>query len=278
MFIAVAVVGSLLLTNVARSAPLAGAWTGVSGGLVERLALAPAIPPVGRQQPADRRRLRPDRDHDRGGWHPNNDLVATIKLPVDDKQPYYWRAATYDEFILNGWRASTPDRTERAVDAPLVAGTRRRPTRAVAKTVTFTVLPASGSSPILLSPLTPTTVDQPTNVNAGRRPGGYLGSIERRSDGVYTVKAQIRTEGDDPGQLSVAALEGAGTDYPPDIERLYGAEAVPDGRSRTAARPSSSSTSSSRRPATGPTTRTTSRGTSGSGSSSRPRAAACSPT
>ncbi len=72
------------------------------------------------------------------------------------------------------------------------------------------------------------SVNQPTELTLVG-PDGYFGAINRRNDSVYTVTADIRKEGNDPGEISVAALEGAGTDYPPEIEALYGADAVPDG-------------------------------------------------
>jgi transglutaminase-like putative cysteine protease len=227
IFIAVAVFGSLLLTNVARSAPLAGSWNGLSSGLIElSRSLQRFLPSGGNTRPIGND-FDPNGSSIRGNWNPNNDLVATIKTKVEDRTHYYWRATTFDEFNLNGWVTSEPERTEREAAEPLVDGTAEAADPRVSRMVEFTVTPASGSSSILLSPLVPTSVDQPTNVTLDGT-DGYFGAIERRNDSPYTVTAQIRNEGNDPGEISVAALEAAGTDYPAEIERLYGADAVPD--------------------------------------------------
>jgi hypothetical protein len=229
MFIAVAVIGSLFLTNVARSAPLQGSWSGMSSGLVELSRSIQRFLPTGGNTRPFGSDFDPTSTSIRGKWQPNDELVATIKLAVDEKREFYWRAATFDQFTGNGWVTSKALQDKTAHDAgdPLLDGTAEAPGDATGiAPLTFTVTPASGSGSILLSPLTPATVDVPTDVTL-LGPDGYLGAIERHGNAPYTVVADVRLKGNDPGELNQSALRAAGQDYPPDIARLYGASTVP---------------------------------------------------
>ena len=106
VFIVVAMVGSMLLTQRAASAPLAGAWTGVNDRLIE---FGEEHQPL----PAGRRR------HAARSASSGSASVAQISPRLDQRRPrsrsprrsrpssqgQRWRAATYDTFALIGWAA-----------------------------------------------------------------------------------------------------------------------------------------------------------------------------
>ncbi len=230
IFIAVAVVGSLLLTNVARSAPLEGSWSGFSNTFADLSRYIERFVPTG----GNTRPFGSDFDASstsiRGKWQPNNVDIATVKVPVTDKRHYYWRVVTYDKFVMNGWVPSEQaTKVDIAAGDPLLATAAMETADQVADglvTEKIEVTPAAGAGSFLLSPLTPIAVDTPTSASVVGD-DGYLNIANRRSGDPYTVTARIRPEGNDPGELNVAALEAAGTNYPPEIESLY--TAVPDG-------------------------------------------------
>ena len=232
LFIGVAIVGSLLLMNVARSAPLEGSWSGFSNTFADLSRYIERIVPTGGNARPFGSDFDPNSTSIRGKWQPNPVDIATIKVPVTDRRAHYWRAVTYDRFVMNGWQVTKSDAGDTQVDggSPLLAGAAESADLIAKGLVTekIAVTPAPGSGSFLLSPLIPVSVDAPTSVSLAGE-GGYLNIIRRRSGDPYTVTAKVRAEGNDEGELSVAALEGAGTDYPEEIQTLYGADAVPPG-------------------------------------------------
>jgi transglutaminase-like putative cysteine protease len=162
----------------------------------------------------------------RGKWQPNPAVVATIKVSPGAPQ-IYWRAATYDQFLLNEWVPSQPvTKTEVAAGDPLLEGTAEDQTLEGTGEFTFTVLPMQDTGHTVLSPATPVALDHDADVTFVGTTGN-LDAVERRDGGPYTVTADVRLRGEEPGQLNEAALRSAGTTYPADIRNLY--LAVPDG-------------------------------------------------
>ena len=96
LFIAVAIGGSLLLTNVASSDPLRGAWGGLSGGLIELSHSIQRYLPMGDNSRSFGADFDPSGTRISGRWQPDNSLEVTIRLPADEHRKFYWRAVTYD--------------------------------------------------------------------------------------------------------------------------------------------------------------------------------------
>ncbi len=154
-------------------------------------------------------------------------------MAADEKRTFYWRVTTFDQFELTSWRSSQaasivvdPGKSllEGSVDTP-------NPDPAVTRSVEFTVTPDRYRGRPILSPLTPSVIDQRAEVGLVGD-GPFLGTIERDGDGPYTVTALVPIEGNDPGQLNLENLRAAGTDYPVEVESLYLAVpegAIPDG-------------------------------------------------
>ncbi len=220
VFIVTAVAGSLLLTGIARSAPLESAWSGFGSTFVEMTRSIQRLLPQGGSSRSFGSDFDPDGTTIAGIWTPGSSLELTIQTPSSDRRPYYWRAVTWDEFTGIGWRVSgDPVELGRAPGESLLAGTGDAVDPEVMRPVTFTITPSNAGS-IVFSPLTPSQVDIPTTVSILGE-GARLTTIERRGSGPYTLTALVPVQGTEPGQINKSLLRAAGTDYPEDIRRLF---------------------------------------------------------
>ena len=155
-----------------------------------------------------------------GKWQPDIPIVATIRLPLDAPKLIYWRAVTYDQFLLDKWRPSPVTKAQVAAGDQLLQGTAENLLLDHTSELTFSVQPIQDMGLTVISPATPILVDKDTDVTFVGQTGN-LDAVEQREDGSYTVKALIRLPGNDQGELNAAALRSAGTDYPDDIAALY---------------------------------------------------------
>ena len=220
VFIAVAVVASLLLTNIARSAPLEGSWGPLAGTFLDLSRSISKFVPTGGATKAFGSDFDPMSTGIHGKWQPNTAIVAIIKLPLDAPKLIYWRAVTYDQFLLNEWRPSPVTKTQVGAGNQLLQGTAENQLLASTSELTFSVQPMQDTGRTVLSPATPVVVDKDADVTFVGQTGN-LDAVERREGGPYTVLARIRLPGNDQGELNAAALRSAGTDYPDDIAALY---------------------------------------------------------
>jgi len=225
IFIAMAVVGSLLLTNVAASAPLRGVWTDMSGRVLEvARALEPFLPSSG-----SGRSLGPSFGPNAritGAWTPNNDPVLTIEISPDESDFPYLAAVVYHQFDNTGWRRSNPDPFGREAGAELLGATADQISLDGRRALVMTITPESSRSEVF-TPTMPFSVNQAAGVML-IGDGGYFEGVRRESsDAPYTVTALVPdTEAN--GGPTESALRAAGTDYPPEILALYGPDTVAD--------------------------------------------------
>ena len=180
VFIGAAVIGSLLLTGSASSAPLAGAWTGFGDKLIEisqslqrYLPFGGAPRPVGfgfgQTAPIS------------GSWSQNNELAVTIHVPPGDKTLYYWRAVAYDRFEGQAWAWTDSRGIDQAGGAPALLGQADNPDGLGLRTkVEFTVTPASGRNPYVVSPPDASSVDQASTLFVVGT-DGYFSALGSRS-------------------------------------------------------------------------------------------------
>ncbi|MEJ7697599.1 MAG: hypothetical protein WKF78_13525 [Candidatus Limnocylindrales bacterium] len=168
IFIGLAVLGSLLLTNVAASDPLAGVWTDASVRFVEWSRAIDRFLPKGGQGVAFSPSFGSSATIS-GSWFTNNDLALTVEVPVGEKDVPYWRAVTYDQLVLDGYtRGPDTSTISRGTDAPLLDETGDAVDPKGRREVSFTITPATGGD-TLFAPQTPLTVSVPTQRDAGRR-------------------------------------------------------------------------------------------------------------
>jgi transglutaminase-like putative cysteine protease len=228
VFIGVAVVGSLLLTNVASSDPLAGVWTDAGARVLEwargierflpssgtGVSFGPSFGPTARIS---------------GVWTTNNQPHMTIQLaPTEqDEDIPYWAAAVYDVFENQGWVQSATTPIDREPNSALLTDTGDQVSADDRRPLSIVVTPAHSTS-IIYAPRSPETVDARVSVELVGG-AGYLASIRRGvSDASYTVTALLPVLGEtSEGSLTRNRLRAAGTDYPAEIRALY--TQLPDG-------------------------------------------------
>ena len=217
VFITVAVVGSLVLTSVAASAPLAGAWTDVGGRVVDwSRSISRFLPQSGTGVS-----LGPSFGSSAtisGSWFTNDGIALTVEIP-DPRSPYkpYWRAVTYAELTLDGYvRGEDAVAANRSAGQSLLLGTGDAVSLEGRQEVTFRITPASGSA--IYAPQTPIFVDVPTTLQLVGA-AGYFAAVERDGgSGAYTVTSYTPITGDSVvGALTKNKLRTAGTAYPEEI-------------------------------------------------------------
>jgi transglutaminase-like putative cysteine protease len=216
-FVIVAVIGSLVLTTTASSAPLRDAWVGAEPTLVD----------IGRTL----QRYFPFVATPRGPagvdfgatatitttWTTNQDVAVVIQRPAGDLTPYYWRAATYDQFDGYAWTATDRVNVPVAAGKPLLDGTAEVDDVGLAtqREVTVTVDPAGYRGPQLLAPATPVSSTVASTVSLIGS-GGFAASIDSSAAGrPYSVTSRyLVREETDPKAVTQNKLRAAGTDYP----------------------------------------------------------------
>jgi transglutaminase-like putative cysteine protease len=224
-FIAVAVAGALLLTQTASSAPLAGAWGGVSDSLVVLSRSLQRFLPAGGANRSFGVSFGPNAAVQQV-WTTDSTLAVTIQRPPPDKTDYYWRAVTYDRLELSGWSMSDASTIVRGPSTTLLEGLADDVPAEGRRELAVTITPEDFNGSTILSPATPVKVDESTRLTVLGT--GYFATIDRDGGtGPYVLRALVPVTGDEAGQLNEEALRAAGQDYPQEVTNLY--MAVPDG-------------------------------------------------
>lgn len=221
VFITVAVIGALILTNVAQSAPLAGVWTDVGSQAIEwSRAISRFLPDSG-TGPV----LGPSFGSSAtigGRWTTDRNVALTVDIPTDliAYKPY-WRVATYDVLLLDGFEIDEASVVlDRAPGQPLLDETGDAVTLDGRQEVTFRITPESGST--IYAPQTPVVVDVATDLEIVGE-SGFFAALERDGgEGAYTVTSYVPILGDtEAAALTANKLRSAGTDYPAEIIARY---------------------------------------------------------
>ncbi len=225
VFIVAALLGSLVLTYRAASAPLAGAWHGIDSQLVELGETVSRLFPVGGDIRGGGGVTFGSSARIENRWFSDQGVAfqATVPANADDM---YWRAATYDTFALSYWDQSDIAKVPVDAGASLLAGTPEDPSSTETSPVQVTIRTDTFVDRAMLSPGTPASVDTPSSVLLSGQGEAFAG-VELPSGGMsYTVDAQVlRLK--DTDVLSENRLRAAGQDYPAYIAAEY--TAVPEG-------------------------------------------------
>ncbi|MEX1169438.1 MAG: transglutaminase domain-containing protein [Chloroflexota bacterium] len=218
-FIAVAVVGSLILTQTAASKPLAGAWDGVSDGLLAVSRSLQRFLPAGGANRSFGVSFGPNAAIQQV-WTTDSTLAVTIQRPPPDRNDYYWRAFTYDRLELTGWNTGATSTVQRDTSIPLLEGLADNVASEGRRELAVTVIPQDFSGPTILSPDAPIGVNQPTRVSV--LGSGWFATVERDGgSGSYGLRALVPVYGEEPGQLNQEALRAAGQGYPQEVRDYY---------------------------------------------------------
>jgi transglutaminase-like putative cysteine protease len=227
-FIILAVLGSLVLTASASSAPLAGQWTAVGERMVDISQWLQRLLPFGGNPRAVGFGFGPQAVIT-GQWQTDRSHAVTIQVPPTEEEDFYWRAVTFDRFDLNAWTWSGSTDIRRSAgdglladlaDDPAVAGARRE--------LQVSVVPVGLRGSWALSPLDPLSANRDADVVAVGE-GGYFGGLRLHTGSApYAIVAAVPVRGEDvPGGLSENRLRAAGTQYPVEIFQLF--TTVPEG-------------------------------------------------
>ena len=222
-FVTAAVLGAILLTAAASSAPLQGAWQDLPKHL-QGLAqwLQRFAPPGGDFHPLGIVTFG-DNAITTGQWLPSNNVVFRAQFTPTELQQFKWRGGAYAEYTMFGWDKGQPRKeptpantvvlaTDTAGDMPSATGRRE---------ITFRVTHDAFVGQTILSPNTIASVDRPTTAFV-LGSDGWFTTVEAVDPlTTYTVTALVPVFEAEPGGITEPALRAAGTDYPDEIEDLY---------------------------------------------------------
>jgi len=237
-FVFVSVVGALVLTNIAASAPLASAWDGVDQRLAEVGSTVSRLLPGGGPGTRVGGIVFGQTAAITGTWVTDDTEMFVAKVP--DAVAYSWRAATYDEFTGSSWnwtdtrdsRVAAGDQVFAGTGEPLDPANGRR-------AVTFEITPSEAASRLVVSPDGPATIDRPVRLtlvyaqpDATSAPsasgtstaadGFFATMTSSGSSRPYHVTALVPDlDPAHPDGLTANKLRAAGFDYPPEVRALY---------------------------------------------------------
>ena len=217
IFVAVTLVGAVVLAASASSAPLANVWRNMDDQLVSlTLAVNRFVGGVtGSTKQAGG--LFGQAETIRGVWQSTAQPVFFAQS--SDNQPRYWRGAIYDDFDGLTWSQSDRQSADVAAGAGLLADSPDQVTDASSgySKVNVKVTSISLGGQTMLAPATPLSVDRSAQVHTIGQPGPLV-SIDF-SDPIdpgqsYTVTAMVPDNGGDPAGVTGNELAAAGVNYP----------------------------------------------------------------
>lgn len=225
LFIVIALVGSLGLTQRAASSPLAGAWEGVDEQLIRVGEELGRLFPVG----GDLRGL--------GGvnfgstarissrWFSDDGIAFEATLPAG-LEGMRWRAATYDRFALQAWEQTDVERIPLDPGASLLDGSAELDSPGLAAPVRVEVRPEDYRGGLLLAPGTPLRVDRGGTLLVTGTDRWFVGVDLPSSRGGYAVETAV-LQLDEEGAISGNRLRAASEDYPAEVAERY--TEIPEG-------------------------------------------------
>lgn len=220
--VGITLVGSLALTALASSAPLAGWWQGLDQRLIHLGTELARFLPSGGPGTIFRGAAFGAVSTVEGVWTSDQTPVLFITTSPDAPR-LKWRAVAFDRLVGNQWSRSETVDLEIPAGQELLAGTDEMPVETVATSeVSFVVRGAAGAPRVLVSPGLPATVDRTTRLTLVRR-GNEVWFGSARVDGAsYTASARVPivSEGVE-GALTENRLRAAGSDYPAEIRAVY---------------------------------------------------------
>ncbi|HKF85071.1 MAG TPA: transglutaminase domain-containing protein [Candidatus Limnocylindrales bacterium] len=225
VFIVLAMLGSMLLTQRAASSPLAGAWDGVDDDLIsfgERISrllpMGGALRPIGGVQFGEVARITDT-------WITDPGIAFTATVPSTEEK-LRWRAATYDTYGMTAWAQKNKTRFNVNAGEPIMEGLPENPEEDTTRPITVTVRPEQYEQGLMLVPGVPVTADQATELEITGSQGWFATVHMTDGHAPYTVDAAVLELGDSQELITGHRLEAAGTGYPAEIRDLY--TQVPD--------------------------------------------------
>ena len=228
-FVTVAVLGAVLLTWTASSAPLQGLWQDLPRHLQSVAQFFQRFAPPGDGYRGLGAITFGDDAVTSGVWQPGNSVAFRAQLSSTEERTFKWRAGTYSVYTTFGWDwGSTRGQATVAGsellgpdpggDLPSVVGRNQ---------VSIRIIPDAFRDQTVLSPNVLFSVDRATTT-IGVGPGGWFTTVEStEAVGTYNVTALVPVFRDAADGITEPRLRLAGTDYPAGLVGIY--TALPDG-------------------------------------------------
>lgn len=225
IFIVVAVLGSLLLTNVASSAPLASVWTDMGGRVIEWSQFLQRYLP----ETSTGRSIGPgfgDSASIGRTWTTNSEVALTWEAPTTEQARPYIAAVVYSDFDGYDWSIGDSLELDRATDDDLLAETADATALDGRREMVLTITPALSRSIVYVAGV-PARIGQPVTVQV-TDDDRFLSRVTRStSNAPYTVTVLV-SDTEINGGVTENRLRVAGTEYPEAVIARYGPETVPD--------------------------------------------------
>jgi transglutaminase-like putative cysteine protease len=233
-FVTIAIVGSILLTFTAASAPLQGLWSELPRQLQDLALLIQKLAPTG-GEPKPIGVVGFSSSQVTGGeWNPSTLTAFRAQFDPAETGLLRWRAGTYAVYKdkLDGWawdEAGLPVRREPIApnDPYQVTTFRDAVTSSGHREIRIGITPDAFRDATILSPSSIELVDRATDAIVVGNDGWFTSIESREGSGPYTVTALVPVYGNGPDDINEARLRTAGTNYPAELERIY--TALPDG-------------------------------------------------
>ncbi len=221
VFIAAAVVGSLVLTFSASSAPLQGAWKEAPRTLAQVSQWLQRYVPLGGASRSAGVVVFGEHSAIIGSWTQDDGTAFVAQLPTSEDEQFRWRIGAYAQFDLNGWSWGDTTEVEREADEALLASSADNAATLLGRReVRAEITPESLASDYVVSPQTIQFVDQPSTVRVTGT-GRWFSTVEFEGASKYEVTALVPVVGDVPGGITENRLRVASREYSSDIRRLY---------------------------------------------------------
>ena len=226
-FIAVAILGSLVLTATASSAPLQGAWKGVPGTVVQLSQWLQRYLPLGGQSRNPGVVVFGENSPIVGYWSQDSGTAFVAHLAASETERFKWRIGSYAQFDLTSWSWGKTTEVNRTSGAPLLVGTADDPSKLVGRReVKVEINSESLASDYVVSPQSIQLVDQGATVRVTGG-GEWFATVQFDGASRYNVTALVPVLGDIPGGITANRLRVASRDYTAEEKRLF--LTVPDG-------------------------------------------------
>jgi len=229
MFVTIAMIGAIVLTAVASSAPLQGVFQDLPARIQSISQWLQRFAPPGGDFPGLGFVTFGDDAVTTGQWNPSNLTAFRVQLPRTETAQFKWRAGVYATYTNFGWDWG-PTHTEATdaratvlggdIDGDAPAATGRR-------TVEFRITPDAFVTKTIISPNTVKSVDRATTAIALGQAGWFTSLESVDAAGPYNVTALVPDYSTKDGVITEPNLRTASTDYPREVVDLY--TALPEG-------------------------------------------------
>jgi transglutaminase-like putative cysteine protease len=227
-FVTAAIVGSVLLTFTASSAPLQGAWSELPQHLQGLQQLLQQIGPPG-GDPRGLGLVGFGKSATTGGlWQPSDAIAFRAQLQPQEIKEVKWRAGTYA--VYSGgfrWDWGVPESRDPVAARDIQPDSVGEPNKQVGRREFFArITPAVFREHTVIAPNELLWVDQASDaISVGA--GAYFTTVESKDSlNSYNIAAMVPVLQDVQGGITEARLRQAGTAYPAELEAIY--TALPD--------------------------------------------------